>query len=39
MQANADGWQSKPPLPEEGFWSGLIPGRGTLKQMMKSWRE
>lgn len=36
MQANADNWQSKPPIQEEGFWSGLFPGRGTLKQMMKS---
>ncbi|WP_457585820.1 hypothetical protein [Ensifer canadensis] len=39
MQANADNWQSKPPLQEEGFWSGLFPGRGTLRQMMKSWSE
>ncbi|WDZ78757.1 hypothetical protein PWG15_09805 [Ensifer adhaerens] len=39
MQANADNWQSKPPIQEEGFWSGLFPGRGTLKQMMKSWGE
>lgn len=37
MQANADNWQSKPPVREEGFWSGLFPGRGTLKQMMSSW--
>lgn len=39
MQANADNWQSKAPIREEGFWSGLIPGSGTLKQMLKSWRE
>ncbi|WVT75237.1 hypothetical protein QM996_09200 [Sinorhizobium chiapasense] len=37
MQANADNWQSKPPVREEAFWSGLFPGRGTLKQMMSSW--